>query len=61
MAKTHKKQLEEFLDELYAIAWMGDVLREVDMVYYKGALKATEFAGYDWQRDKDGKHTLFRR
>ena len=31
-----------------------------DMSYYNGALKALEFAGYEWKRDADGKHTLFK-
>lgn len=31
-----------------------------DMCYYNGALKALEFAGYEWKRDADGKHTLFK-
>lgn len=61
MAQKNIKQTEEFLDERYFIAWMHGALSEPDMLYYKGALKAVEFMGYDWQRDKDGKHTLFKR
>lgn len=34
--------------------------RPQDMSYYMGALKALEFAGYEWKRDVDGKHTLFK-
>ena len=34
--------------------------RPQDMSYYNGALKALEFAGYEWKRDADGKHTLFK-
>lgn len=30
------------------------------MCYYMGALKALEFAGYEWKRNADGKHTLFK-
>ena len=30
------------------------------MSYYMGALKALEFAGYEWKRDIDGKHTIFK-
>lgn len=41
------------------IANMKDA-RPQDMCYYMGALKALEFAGYEWKRDNDGKHTLFK-
>lgn len=34
--------------------------RPQDMSYYNGALKALEFVGYEWKRDTDGKHTLFK-
>lgn len=32
--------------------------RPQDISYYMGALKALEFAGYEWKRDEDGNHTL---
>lgn len=41
------------------IANMKDA-RPQDMSYYMGALKALEFVGYEWKRDVDGKHTLFK-
>ena len=47
--KIIKQQTEEWLD-----------VRPQDMSYYMGALKALEFAGYEWKRDADGKHTLFK-
>ena len=47
--KVIKQQKEELLDA-----------RPQDMSYYNGALKALEFAGYEWKRDADGKHTLFK-
>lgn len=31
-----------------------------DMEYYKGAIAAVEWLGYDWKRDQDGKHRLFK-
>ena len=34
--------------------------RPQDMSYYAGAVKALEFAGYEWQRDAEGKHTLYK-
>ena len=55
-----KKLTEEWLDERWMIANMEDA-RPQDMSYYHGALKAVEFLGYDWQRDEDGKHTLYKR
>lgn len=54
-----KKQTEEWLDERLVIANMKDA-RPQDMSYYNGALKAIEFVGYEWKRDKDGKHTLYK-
>ena len=57
--KVIKKQTEEWLDERWMIANMKDA-RPQDMSYYMGALKALEFVGYEWKRDADGKHTLFK-
>ena len=41
---------------------MRRTAREIkkDMSYYAGAVKALEFAGYEWQRDAEGKHTLYK-
>ena len=55
-----KKSTEELLDERWMIANMEDT-RPQDMSYYQGALKTIEFLGYDWQRNEDGKHTLYKR
>lgn len=55
-----KKSTEEWLDERWMISNMEDA-RPQDMSYYRGALKAVEFLGYDWQRDEDWKHTLYKR
>ena len=54
-----KKQTEEWLDERWVIANMEDA-RPQDVSYYNGALKAIEFVGYEWKRDKYGKHTLYK-
>jgi hypothetical protein len=56
--KIIKQQTEEWLDERWLIANMEGVSPQ-NVSYYKGALKALEFAGYEWKRDVDGKHTLF--
>lgn len=58
-ASEIKKQTEEWLDERWMIAHMEDA-RLQDMSYYAGAVKALEFAGYEWQRDAEGKHTLYK-
>ena len=57
--KEIKQQTEEWLDERWMIANMKDT-RPQDMSYYMGALKALEFVGYEWKRNTDGKHTLFK-
>lgn len=57
--KTIRQQTEKWLDERWMIANMKDA-RPQDMCYYMGALKALEFVGYEWKRDNDGKHTLFK-
>ena len=58
-ASEIKKQTEEWLDERWMIAHMEDA-RPQHMSYYAGAVKALEFAGYEWQRDAEGKHTLYK-
>lgn len=60
MTKADIKRTEEFLDERYAIVCMSNG-RVADDCYYRGAIKAVEFMGYDWTRDKNGKHKLFKR
>lgn len=57
--KEIKRQIEEWLDERWLIANMEDA-RQQDISYYNGALNALEFTGYEWKRDADGKHTLFK-
>ena len=58
-SKQIKQQTEEWLDERWMIANMENVSQQ-NMSYYEGALKALEFAGYDWERDAEGKHTLYK-
>lgn len=57
--KEINERTEEFLNERWIIANMEDS-RPQDMSYYNGALKALEFAGYNWQRDVDGKHRVWK-
>lgn len=56
--KVIKRQTEEWLNERYYIYEMTK--RNEDILYYNGALKALEFAGYSWKRDVNGKHTLLK-
>ena len=58
-SKQIKHQTEEWLDERWMIANMEDASQQ-NMSYYEGALKALEFAGYDWKRDAESKHTLYK-
>ena len=58
-SKQIKQQTEEWLDERWMIANMEDASQQ-NMSYYEGALKALEFAGYDLERDAEGKHTLYK-
>lgn len=60
MTKLQKeiKRTEEWLDERYSIYKMAN--RNEDLLYYQGALKAVEFLGYEWERNEDGKHILFK-
>lgn len=57
--KAKRKYIEEWLNERWLIANM-EAAKPQDMTYYAGAIKALEFAGYDWQRNTEGKHTLYR-
>ena len=61
MARTQKdiiKSTEEWLDERYSIWEMAN--RNEDLQYYRGAVKAIEFMGCEWRRDKNGKHTILK-
>ena len=58
MEKKHERT-EEFLNEQWIIGNMKDSWLR-GMSYYNGALKVLELAGYNWQRDVDGKHRLWR-
>lgn len=58
--KEIKMQTEAWLDERWNIAHMEEPPRPQDISYYNGALKALEFAGYEWQRDENGKHILYK-
>jgi hypothetical protein len=51
------KQTEKWLDERYKIL---NITKErlADTEYYKGALAACEWLGYECKRDENGKHTL---
>lgn len=57
--KQIKQQTEEWLDERQLIANMKNS-RPQDVSYYMGGLKALEFAGYNWERDSNGKYTLYK-
>lgn len=54
------KQTEEWLDDRYVINQM-ESSTEADLLYYNGAIKAIEFLGYEWTRDENGKHKLYKR
>lgn len=56
MSKT--KQLEEWLDERWMIATMTE--RPQDLCFYNGAVQALEMIGYDWERDEEGNHKLYK-
>lgn len=57
--KEIKQQTEEWLDERYLIyLTLGG--RNEDLQYYRGALKAVEFLGYEWIRHEDGTHSIFK-
>ena len=55
-----KKQTEEWLDERYMIAHSQNPPQVHDSCYYTGAIMALEFVGYEWYRDANGKHTLYK-
>ncbi len=57
--KEIKKQMEEWLDERWLIANMEGVSPQ-NVSYYNGALKALELAGYDWKRNAEGEHKVFK-
>lgn len=49
---------EAWLDERWEIVNRLD--RPEDINYYEGAVKATEFLGYSWERNEEGKHMLLK-
>lgn len=58
--KEIKNQTEKWLNERWNIVNREDA-RPQDVSYYNGAVKALEFAGYEWKRDTSGKHTLYKK
>lgn len=61
MARTQKqiiKLTEEWLNDRWNIINMENPPRPADKAYYEGAVKAVEMLGYDWVRDKNGKHNI---
>lgn len=50
---------EEWLDEEYNILRIKGVSL-ANRWYYQGALQAIEFLGYEWSRDENGKHKLYK-
>lgn len=61
MRRTPKmivKQTEEWLDDRWRILCMDNPPRQADLSYYEGAIKAVEFLGYSWKRNKNGEHTI---
>ena len=55
-SKEAIKRTEEWLNERYNIWEMTN--EWADLHFYRGALKAVEFMGYEWRRNEDGKHTI---
>jgi hypothetical protein len=60
--KEIRKQMEEFLDERYAINMAASTFDDtvINTAYYKGALRACELLGYNWTRNESGEHKLFK-
>lgn len=54
------KQTEEWLDKRWSIAHFENPPRQADLSYYEGAIKAVEFLGYSWERDRTGKHIIIK-
>lgn len=50
---------EEWLDERYNILRIKGVSL-ANQWYYRGALQAIEFLGYEWSRNENGKHKLYK-
>ena len=57
--KEINERIESFLNERWFLAHREDS-RPQEVSYYNGALKALELAGYDWRRDEDGEHRVFK-
>lgn len=55
---TEISKTEEWLDERYSTYLMTN--SHEDLSYYRGAVRAVEFLGYEWKRDKSGKHTILK-
>lgn len=57
--KEIKQHTEAWLNERWKFATAEDA-RPQDKSYYNGAVKALEIVGYEWKRDDNGKHTLYK-
>ncbi len=60
MTKADYMRIEEFLDERYLICGMAKEVRSADETYYRGALAAVEVMGFDWVRNENGQHRVFK-
>lgn len=58
ISEQQKRKTAEWLDERWMIAHF-EAASPADMCYYNGAVKAIEQLGFDWERDGEGKHTIY--
>lgn len=54
------RRTEEWLDERYNILKAIKEASLANQYYYQGALQAIEFLGYEWSRNENGKHKLYK-
>ena len=71
MNKATIRQIEMWLDSRYNIALHTDermgnnddeefLPNNPDIIFYKGAIKMLECAGFSWTRDSKGKHIVYK-
>ena len=71
MTKAKIKEIENWLDSRYQIALHTDermgnkdndefLPNNPDIIFYKGAIKLLECAGFAWTRTPQGTHTIYK-
>jgi len=61
MTNKEKEDIVESLDFRFECIFMQGTNPIAERASYNGMTKMLELCGYDWQRDENGKHRIFKK